>query len=86
MAPSVTTRTTLSGAVRVHGAAPPPVVTASGARYSDGKVTVWNQGREDVQSAMGDQNFTEDFNDLFHTRPLNTFLIKISYWLTPLAN
>ena len=46
---------------------------------------VWNQGREDFQSAMGDQNFTEDFNDLFHTRPLNTFLIKMSYWLTPLA-
>ena len=47
---------------------------------------VWNQGREDFQSTMGDQNFTEDFNDLFHTRPLNTFLVKISYWLTPLAN
>ena len=46
---------------------------------------VWNQGRSDVQNATGDQNFTEDFNDLFHTRPLNTFLIKVSYWLTPLA-
>ena len=47
---------------------------------------VWNQGRANFDGTMGDQNFTEDFSELFNTRPLNTFLIKISYWLTPLAN
>jgi uncharacterized protein DUF5916/cellulose/xylan binding protein with CBM9 domain len=43
---------------------------------------VWNQGRQDSEQSMGDRTFTEDFGELFNSRPLNTFLIKMSYWFS----
>ena len=43
---------------------------------------VWNQGRQNSEQTMGDRNFTGDFGELFNTRPLNTFLIKMSYWFS----
>jgi hypothetical protein len=46
---------------------------------------VWNQGRENFEDTKGDGTFTDDFGKLFNSRPLNTFLIKVSYWLTPLS-
>jgi hypothetical protein len=47
---------------------------------------VWNQGRADVEDAMGTRRLTGDFGRLFNAYPLNTFLIKMSYWLTPLSH
>jgi len=46
---------------------------------------VWNQGRADFEDVMGTRNFTGDFQRLFNAYPRNTFLIKASYWLTPLS-
>jgi hypothetical protein len=46
---------------------------------------VWNQGRADVESSMGTRKLTGDFGRLFNSYPFNTFLVKISYWLTPLS-
>jgi hypothetical protein len=46
---------------------------------------VWNQGRSDSESSMGTRNFGRDFGRLFDAYPSNTFLIKASYWLTPLS-
>jgi hypothetical protein len=43
---------------------------------------VWNQGRQDVESTMGDRTVGGDFKTLFNSRPLNTFLIKVSYWFS----
>jgi hypothetical protein len=43
---------------------------------------VWNQGRQDFEQSTGDRNFTGDFGKLFNSRPLNTFLIKASYWFS----
>jgi hypothetical protein len=43
---------------------------------------VWNQGRQDIEQSMGDRTFTGDFGELFNSRPLNTFLIKMSYWFS----
>ena len=43
---------------------------------------VWTQGRQpDVLPAEGTQGFKQDISDLFDAHPLNTFLIKASYWL-----
>jgi hypothetical protein len=47
---------------------------------------VWNQGRSDFESAMGGRSFNRDFGRLFDAYPSNTFLIKASYWLTPLSH
>lgn len=41
---------------------------------------VWTQGRQDVDGVAGTRSFTGDVRDLFHTHPLNTFLIKVSHW------
>jgi hypothetical protein len=42
---------------------------------------VWNQGRQNSDQTM-DRPFTGDFGELFNSRPLNTFLIKMSYWFS----
>jgi len=42
---------------------------------------VWNQGRQGVLGAEGTNNFQDDMRDLFKLHPLNTFLVKMSYWL-----
>ena len=46
---------------------------------------VWSQGRDDFESTMGTRPFNKDFGRLFNAYPRNTFLIKMSYWLTPLS-
>lgn len=43
---------------------------------------VWNQGRQNSEDTMGNGSFTSDFGKLFNSRPLNTFLIKMSYWFS----
>ena len=47
---------------------------------------VWSQGREQFDPTMGTQGFRRDFGKLFDAYPRNTFLIKASYWLTPLSH
>jgi hypothetical protein len=47
---------------------------------------VWSQGRDDFESAQGTRSFQRDFGRLFDAYPRNTFLIKASYWLTPLSH
>ena len=42
---------------------------------------VWNQGRANSEDRL-DRPFTGDFGTLFNSRPLNTFLIKMSYWFS----
>ncbi len=51
--------------------------------YRRGSVlyVVWNQGRQGVVGAEGVNNFQDDMRDLFRLHPLNTFLVKMSYWL-----
>jgi hypothetical protein len=43
---------------------------------------VWNQGRQNFEPAMGDRTIAGDFRELFDSYPFNTFLIKVSYWLS----
>jgi hypothetical protein len=42
---------------------------------------VWNQGRQGFAGREGTENFQGDVRDLFSLHPVNTFLIKVSYWL-----
>jgi hypothetical protein len=51
--------------------------------YRRGSVlyVVWSQGRQGVVGAEGAGNFQDDMRDLFRLHPLNTFLVKMSYWL-----
>ncbi|MEX2110739.1 MAG: DUF5916 domain-containing protein [Gemmatimonadaceae bacterium] len=42
---------------------------------------VWNQGRQGSLGAEGDKNFRGDVRDMFSLHPVNTFLVKVSYWL-----
>ncbi|HTO74240.1 MAG TPA: DUF5916 domain-containing protein [Gemmatimonadales bacterium] len=42
---------------------------------------VWNQGRSDYATIEGDRNFGGNYKDLFQLHPMNTFLIKASYWI-----
>jgi hypothetical protein len=44
---------------------------------------VWSQGREGSAEIEGDRSFGGDLGDLFGRRANDTFLIKVSYWLTP---
>ena len=44
---------------------------------------VWSQGRAAESQVEGTQSFRGDLNDLFSQRANNTFLVKVSYWLTP---
>ncbi|HWC72943.1 MAG TPA: DUF5916 domain-containing protein [Gemmatimonadales bacterium] len=43
---------------------------------------VWNQGRQNFDPTAPGDNVGDDFGKLFNSRPLNTFLIKASYWLS----
>ena len=42
---------------------------------------VWNEGRRGLDSIEGPENFNGDVRDLFRLHPVNTFLVKVSYWL-----
>jgi hypothetical protein len=42
---------------------------------------VWQQGRFQDDRNIGEFSARRDYGDLFGTRPDNTFLIKLSYWL-----
>ena len=42
---------------------------------------VWNSGRQGFAPRQGDENFQGDVRDLFSLHPVNTFLVKVSYWL-----
>lgn len=44
---------------------------------------VWSQGRQGSTPFEGAESFAGDLNDLFGRRPNDTFLVKVSYWLTP---
>jgi hypothetical protein len=44
---------------------------------------VWSQGREGSSPVEGTQSFRSDLGDLFGRRANDTFLVKVSYWLTP---
>ncbi|MGH7651700.1 MAG: DUF5916 domain-containing protein [Gemmatimonadaceae bacterium] len=43
---------------------------------------VWTQGRDQEDRNLGTFRPTRDFSDLFGARPDNTFLVKVSYWLS----
>jgi hypothetical protein len=42
---------------------------------------VWNSGRQGFAPREGNENFRGDVRDLFSLHPVNTFLVKVSYWL-----
>jgi uncharacterized protein DUF5916/cellulose/xylan binding protein with CBM9 domain len=44
---------------------------------------VWSQGRQGSSDIEGSRSFGGDLGDLFGRRANDTFLIKVSYWLTP---
>lgn len=52
--------------------------------YRPGSVlfVVWQQGRADFRNP-GTFEAGRDLNDLFHTHPDNTLLVKLSYWFNP---
>ena len=43
---------------------------------------VWSQGRDDFEPVTGTRSFRGDFGRLFNAYPRNTFLVKMSYWLS----
>ncbi|HZE08323.1 MAG TPA: DUF5916 domain-containing protein [Gemmatimonadaceae bacterium] len=43
---------------------------------------VWTQGRDQEDRNLGTFVPTRDLSDLFGARPDNTFLVKVSYWLS----
>jgi hypothetical protein len=44
---------------------------------------VWSQGRESSADSEGTRSFRGDLGDLFARRADDTFLVKVSYWITP---
>jgi uncharacterized protein DUF5916/cellulose/xylan binding protein with CBM9 domain len=44
---------------------------------------VWSQGRQGSSPSEGTRSFGGDLDDLFGRRANDTFLVKVSYWLTP---
>ena len=42
---------------------------------------VWSQGRQGSTGLEGTRSFNGDLNDLFNLRPVNSFLVKLSYWI-----
>ncbi|MFI5230129.1 MAG: DUF5916 domain-containing protein, partial [Gemmatimonadales bacterium] len=42
---------------------------------------VWNEGRQGSAAVDGANGFRDDVRDLIRLRPVNTFLLKMSYWL-----
>jgi hypothetical protein len=43
---------------------------------------VWNEGRQGYLPFAGNANFQGDVRDLLRLHPANTFIVKMSYWLT----
>jgi hypothetical protein len=43
---------------------------------------VWSQGREGAAAVEGTRSFRGDLGDLFARRANDTFLVKVSYWLS----
>jgi hypothetical protein len=43
---------------------------------------VWNEGRQGYLPYEGNTNFQGDVRDLMRLHPANTFLVKMSYWLS----
>ena len=43
---------------------------------------VWSQGREGSADLEGNRSFRGDLGDLFARRANDTFLVKVSYWIT----
>jgi hypothetical protein len=44
---------------------------------------VWSQGRQGTSPVEGTESFGGDLDNLFGRRADDTFLVKVSYWLTP---
>ena len=44
---------------------------------------VWSQGREGSSNLEGTDSFRGNLGELFERRANDTFLVKVSYWLTP---
>jgi hypothetical protein len=44
---------------------------------------VWSQGRQGSSPVEGTTSFRGDLGDLLGRRANDTFLVKVSYWLTP---
>jgi len=42
---------------------------------------VWNEGRQGSTPFEGSNGYQGDVRDLFRLHPMNTFLVKMSYWL-----
>jgi len=42
---------------------------------------VWSQGRQGFLGAEGTNDYVGDLRDLLRVHPMNTFLVKMSYWL-----
>ncbi len=42
---------------------------------------VWNQGRSGYLGQQGTADFGGDLRDLFRLHPMNTFLVKMAYWI-----
>jgi hypothetical protein len=42
---------------------------------------VWNEGRQGSVPTQGTADFTGDVRALMRLHPVNTFLVKVSYWL-----
>ncbi len=42
---------------------------------------VWNQGRIGSLPAEGSSGYQGDIRDLFRLHPMNTFLVKVAYWI-----
>jgi hypothetical protein len=42
---------------------------------------VWSQGRHGWVGAEGTGNYQDDVRELFGLHPLNTFLVKVAYWV-----
>jgi hypothetical protein len=43
---------------------------------------VWNEGRQGYVPHEGNTNFQGDVRELMRLHPANTFLVKMSYWLS----
>ena len=50
-------------------------------RSGSTRFVVWNEGREGYVPEQGNADFGGDMRDLFRIHPMNTFLVKLSYWL-----
>jgi len=51
--------------------------------YSSGSTLffVWQQERDSFQSGLGQLNIADDYKALFKTKAINSFVVKVSYWL-----